>query len=146
MNNRQYDPQAESLKVFWDSQQERLNLLSGKPITDEVLKLTAAFGESELAAFERLMQTQRALAAMMEQTSMVSAAPAAVIAPKGVSNPVIDNLDLSDPRTVRRFEIHSVERNGVPMGESMIPTFGIVLMLVSFTLAAKSDNDEKKQM
>ena len=55
MNNRQYDPQAESLKVFWDSQQERLKLLSGMPITQNVLNLTSAFGEREIAAFEKLM-------------------------------------------------------------------------------------------
>ena len=124
MNNRQYDPQAESLKVFWDSQQERLKLLSGMPITQDVLNLTSAFGEREIAAFEKLMQTQKSLAALLEQAPLAPAAavPAAAV---GVPNPVIDSLDLSDPRTVRRFEIHSVMRNGVPQGESMIPGFGI---------------------
>ena len=128
MNNRQYDPQAESLKVYWDSQQERLKLLSGMPITKDVLNLTSAFGESEIAAFEKLMQTQKSLATLLEQAPP---APAAVVsaATAGVPNPVIDSLDLSDPRTVRRFEIHSVMRNGVSRGESMIPGFGIALML-----------------
>ena len=127
MNNRTYDPQAESLKVFWDSQQERLSLLSGKTITDEVLNLTAAFGDSEIAAFEKLMQTQKELAALLDQAPLapVAAAPA----PKGIPNPIIDNLDLSDPRTVRRFEIRSVGRDDVPRTESMVPTFGVLLML-----------------
>lgn len=127
MNNKTYDPQAESLKVFWESQQERLNLLSGRTITDEVLKLTAAFGDSEIAAFEKLMRTQRQLAALLEKAPAVTAAPAAVS--RRVPNPIIDNLDLSDPRTVRRFEIRSVERSDAPLGESMIPAFGIMLML-----------------
>lgn len=130
MNNRQYDPQAESLKVFWESQQERLKLLSGMPITQDVLNLTSAFGEREIAAFEKLMQTQKSLAALLEQAPPAPAAAVSAVA-VGVPNPVIDSLDLSDPRTVRRFEIHSVMRNGVPQGESMIPGFGVALMLGS---------------
>ena len=126
MNDKRYDPQAESLKVYWESQQVRLQLLAGKTITEDVLKLTAAFGESEIAAFEKLMRTQKALAALMEQAPVVQTAQSL---PIGVPNPVIDNLDLSDPRTVRRFQIHSVKRNGVPKGESMIPNFGVLLML-----------------
>lgn len=131
MNNRQYDPQAESLKVYWDSQQERLQLLSGMPITQDVLNLTAAFGECEIAAFEKLMQTQRQLAALLEKVppEPVAAAVQAVPAPVGVPNPVIDNLDLSDPRTVRRFEIRSVERSDVQRGENLAPSFGTMLML-----------------
>ena len=130
MINERYDPQAESLKVFWDSQQERLQLLSGMTITNDVLTLTSAFGEAEIQVFEKLMQTQNMLASLLQQSphAPVSyAAPAA--APTGVPNPVIDNLDLSDPRTVRRFEIRSTERNDVLRGDSMIPAFGIVLML-----------------
>lgn len=121
MDNRMYDPQAASLQAFWDAQKERLSLLSGMTITDDILRQTAAFGDSEIAVFEKLMQTQKTLAAMLERS------PAAV--PMGVANPVIDNLDLSDPRTVRRFEIHSMERVGVQPGESMIPTFGTMLLL-----------------
>ena len=125
MNHKMYDPQAESLKVYWDSQQERLSLLSGKTITEDVLKLTAAFGESEIAAFEKLMQTQKSLAALLEYAPLAPVTPS----PKGVPNPVIDNLDLSDPRTVRRFEIRSVGRDDVLRTESMVPTFGILLLL-----------------
>ena len=121
MNNKLYDPQAESLKVYWDSQQERLALLSGMPITQNVLDLTAAFGEQELQAFEKLMQTQRQLAALLNQ------APAAP--PVGVPNPVIDHLDMSDPRSVRRFEIRSVERSDVRRGDDLTPATGILLML-----------------
>ena len=124
MDNRIYDPQFESLKVFWEAQEKRLGLLSGMPITDDVLRQTAAFGECEIAVFEKLMNTQKTLAGLMEHSS---AAPANT--PKGVYNPVIDDLDLSDPRTVRRFEIHSQERVGVQPGESMIPGFGILLLL-----------------
>ena len=124
MNNKMYDPQAESLKVYWDSQQERLALLSGKTITEDVLRLTAAFGDSEIAAFEKLMQTQKRLASLLGQ------APAAQeMVSRSVPNPVIDNLDLSDPRTVRRFEIRSVERSDVQRGENLTPSFGIMLML-----------------
>ena len=126
MNNKMYDPQAESLKVYWDSQQERLALLSGKTITEDVLKLTAAFGDSEIAAFEKLMQTQRQLAGLLTRTP---AAPAAQCVRTGVYNPVIDDLDLSDPRTVRRFEIRSVERSDVERGENLTPAFGTMLML-----------------
>ena len=130
MNKNMYDPQAESLKVYWDSQQERLQLLSGMPITAQVLDMTSSFGECEIRAFEKLMQTQKELAALLQYAHIAPSAPATEIcAPRGVANPIIDNLDLSDPRTVRRFEIHSMERNGVPMGESMIPTSGIALML-----------------
>lgn len=124
MDNRNYDPQFESLKVFWESQEQRLRLLSGIRITDEILKQTAAFGDSEIAVFEKLMNTQKTLAGLMERSS---AAP--VSAPKGVYNPVIDDLDLSDPKTVRRFEIQSQERVGVQPGQSMIPTFGRMLLL-----------------
>ena len=124
MDNRMYDPQLESLKVFWEAQKQRLDLLSGRAITDDVLRQTAAFGDSEITVFEKLMKTQRTLAGLMEQSS---AAPAN--APRGVYNPVIDDLDLSDPKTVRRFEIQSQERVGVQPGESMIPTFGILLLL-----------------
>ena len=126
MNNKMYDPQAESLKVYWDSQQERLALLSGKTITEDVLKLTAAFGDSEIAAFEKLMQTQKQLAGLLTRTP---AAPAAQCVRTGVYNPVIDDLDLSDPRTVRRFEIRSVERSDVQRGENLTPAFGTMLML-----------------
>ena len=124
MDNRNYDPQFESLKVFWESQEQRLKLLSGIRITDEILKQTAAFGDSEIAVFEKLMNTQKTLAGLMEHSS---AAP--VSAPGGVYNPVIDDLDLSDPKTVRRFEIQSQERVGVQPGQSMIPTFGRMLLL-----------------
>jgi len=126
MSDRMYDPQAESLKVFWDSQQERLKLLSGKTITEDVLKLTAAFGDSEIAAFEKLMQTQKLLSGLLAQAPAV---PAAQSVRKGVYNPVIDDLDLSDPRTVRRFEIRSVERSDVQRGENLAPNFGTMLML-----------------
>ena len=124
MDNRMYNPQFESLKVFWEAQEKRLALLSGITVTDDVLRQTAAFGDCEIACFEKLMQTQRTLAGLMEQRST---APAG--ASRGVYNPVIDDLDLSDPKTVRRFEIHSQERVGVQPGESMIPTFGILLLL-----------------
>ena len=130
MNNKLYDPQAESLKVYWDSQPERLALLSGQTITDDVLRLTAAFGDSEIAAFEKLMQTQKRLASLLQQAPVVSAAPAAPeVVSRGVPNPVIDHLDLSDPRTVRRFEIRSVERSDVRRGEPLTPSFGTMLML-----------------
>lgn len=124
MDNRMYDPQLESLKVFWEAQKQRLDLLSGMSITEEVLRQTAAFGDSEITVFEKLMKTQKTLAGLME-----SSAPAPVSPPRGVYNPVIDDLDLSDPKTVRRFEIQSQERVGVLPGESMIPTFGILLLL-----------------
>lgn len=55
MENRKYDPQTESLKDFWNSQEERLSLLMGRTLTDDVLALTAAFGETEIMAFEKLM-------------------------------------------------------------------------------------------
>ena len=118
-----YDPQFESLKVFWEAQEKRLELLSGMTITDDILRQTAAFGDSEIAVFEKLMNTQKELANLIGQT------PGAVTAPKGVYNPVIDDLDLSDPKTVRRFEIHSMERSEVKATQSMVPTFGIMLLL-----------------
>lgn len=118
-----YDPQFESLKVFWEAQEKRLELLSGMTITDDILRQTAAFGDSEITVFEKLMNTQSQLANLLGQTA------GAVTAPKGVANPIIDNLDLSDPKTVRRFEIHSMERSQVKPTETMIPTFGIMLML-----------------
>ena len=118
-----YDPQFESLKVFWEAQGKRLELLSGMTITDDILRQTAAFGDSEVAVFEKLMGTQKTLASLMGEPS------GAASAPKGVPNPVIDNLDLSNPKTVRRFEIHSEERVGVQPTDSMIPTFGIMLLL-----------------
>ena len=124
MENKMYDPQFESLKVFWEAQEKRLELLSGMRITDDVLRQTASFGDSEITAFEKLMQTQKVLAGLMERSCAASAATSG-----GVYNPVIDDLDLSDPRTVRRFEIHSEERVGVRPGDSMIPAFGIVLLL-----------------
>ena len=124
MDNRIYDPQFESLKVFWEAQEKRLALLSGMTVTDDILRHTAAFGECEITSFEKLMHTQKTLAGLMERSST---APAN--APRGVYNPVIDDLDLSDPRTVRRFAIHSEERVGVQPGQSMIPTFGTVLLL-----------------
>ena len=131
MENRKYDPQTESLKDFWNSQQERLALLGGMPITDDVLRLTAAFGETEIAMFEKLMQTQRQLGALLAQTSDAPASSAALSAPavKRIPNPVIDGLDLSDPRTVRRFEIHPYENVGGVRGEGMIPSDGILLLV-----------------
>ena len=125
MINKVYDPQTESLKDFWNSQQERLALLSGMTITDDILKLTADFGESEIAMFEKLMQTQKQLGALLAQTS----APAAVPARKRIPNAVLDALDLSDPRTVRRFEIHPYENVGGERVKSMIPSSGILLLV-----------------
>ena len=74
MNNKTYDPQAESLQVFWASQQERLDLLSGMTITDDILHHTAAFGDSEIRAFEKLMQTQRELAALLTRAPLAPVA------------------------------------------------------------------------
>lgn len=125
MNNKTYDPQAESLKDFWNSQQERLSFLSGMPITDDILKLTASFHDSDISAFEKLMQTQKHLASLLEYTHSTPA----VSVCKGIPNPVLDQLDLSDPRTVRRFEVHNVERDGGQRGQSVIPSFGTLLML-----------------
>ena len=129
MNKKTHDPQLESLKDFWDSQKERLSLLSGMPMTDDIVKRTADFGEREIQAFEKLMQTQKYLASLLEQTSASPAVPAVIPAAKGIPNPVIDNLEMSDPRTVRRFEIHPCERDGGIRGESMIPVSGILLLL-----------------
>ena len=131
MNHNMYDPQAESLKFYWASQQDRLRLLSGMTITNDILNLTSSCGESEIMAFEKLMQTQKSLVSLLNSStpSTASAAAAEISASRLVSNPVIDTLDLSDPRTVRRFEIRSVEHNDVQRGESMIPSFGIILML-----------------
>ena len=70
MMNKRYDPQAESLKDFWNSQQERLALLSGMTITDDIVKLTADFGEGEIRMFEKLMQTQKQLAQLLEQATV----------------------------------------------------------------------------
>ena len=44
MNKKTHDPQIESLKDFWDSQKERLSLLSGMPMTDDIVKRTADLG------------------------------------------------------------------------------------------------------
>ena len=90
MNKNTHDPQTASLMDFWNSQQERLSFLSGRSMTDDVVKLTAEFGESEIQAFETLMRAQKHLASLLEQATSVSPVS------KGVSNPVIDNLDLSD--------------------------------------------------
>ena len=128
MMNKIYDPQAGSLMDFWNSQKERLSLLAGMPITDDIVKLTAAFGESEIAMFEKLMQTQKQLAGMMAQASPAPAESAVPTARK-IYNPVLENLDLSDPKTVRRFEIHPYENVGGVRGESMIPTSGIMLLV-----------------
>ena len=73
MDNRMYDPQFESLKVFWEAQEKRLGLLSGMTVTDDVLRQTAAFGDCEITAFEKLMKTQKLLADLMERSA---AAPA----------------------------------------------------------------------
>ncbi|MBE6665741.1 MAG: SDR family NAD(P)-dependent oxidoreductase [Ruminococcaceae bacterium] len=124
MMNKIYDPQTESLMDFWNFQQERLSLLNGRPITDDVLKLTAAFGESEIMMFEKLMQTQKQLQTMLAQTSSPT-----IIHNKRISNPVLENLDLSDSRTVRRFEIHPYENVGGVRVESMIPSFGILILV-----------------
>lgn len=127
MNKTAHDPQTASLMDFWNSQQERLSLLSGMPVTDDVIKLTADFGESEIQAFEKLMQAQKYLASLMTQIPASSAAPVSV--KKGVPNPVIDNLNLSDPRTVRRFEVHNCECSDAVRGESIVPASGILLLL-----------------
>ena len=140
MENKKYDPQFESLKVFWNSQQERLSLLSGMTLTDDVMKLTAAFGETEITMFEKLMQTQRQLAAMAASTSSATAMSAAFAA-KRIPNPIIDSLDLSNPKTVRRFEIHPYANNGVVRGESMIPSSGILLLLGKADARAKAFSD-----
>lgn len=145
MENRKYDPQTESLKDFWNSQQERLALLSGISITDDILRLTAAFGESELAMFEKLMRTQKQLSLLLEQTSAASEAVPAV---KRISNPVIESLNLSDPKTVRRFEIHPYENVEGVRGKSMIPSDGILLFVgkKDFHTMALSDFFMKKGM
>ena len=135
MENKKYDPQFESLKAFWDAQQERLSLLSGMTITDHVMNLSAAFGETEIMMFEKLMQTQKQLA---EMASQVPVAPAVVSSSRRIPNPVIDGLDLSNPKTVRRFEIHPYENNAVVRGESMIPSTGILLLLGKSDAYAKA--------
>ena len=129
MTNKIPNPQTQSLMDFWTSQQERLALLSGVPVTDNVVRLTAEFGESDIRAFEKLMQAQKHLADLLAQTSEVSATPSVIPTSRRISNPVIDKLDLADPRTVRRFEIHNCEQSDVPRGASMIPAFGILILL-----------------
>ena len=128
MENRKYDPQFESLKDFWNAQQERLSLLSGMKITDAAVNLAAAFGESEIMVFEKLMQTQKHLTEMMAQSPVASTASVAAPLAKRISNPVIDSLDLSDPKTVRRFEIHPYECDGGTRGEAVVPARGILLL------------------
>ena len=125
MMNKRYDPQAESLKDFWNFQQERLALLSGMTITDDIVKLTADFGEGEIRMFEKLMQTQKQLAGLLEQ----NAATTQISVRKRIPNAVIDALDMSDPKTVRRFEIHPYENVGGVRCESMIPNSGILLLV-----------------
>lgn len=129
MNNNTHDPQTACLMDFWTAQQERLALLSGVPLTDDVVRLTAEFGESDIRAFEKLMQAQKQLAALLAQTAESPASPPAVPTLSRIPNPVIDRLDLSDPRTVRRFEIHNYERNDISRGATMIPAFGTLLLL-----------------
>ena len=77
MNNEMYDPQAESLKVYWASQQERLRLLSGMTITNDILNLTSSCGESEIMAFEKLMRTQKSLVSLLNSSTPSAASAAA---------------------------------------------------------------------
>ncbi|MBQ9747512.1 MAG: SDR family NAD(P)-dependent oxidoreductase [Clostridia bacterium] len=128
MENKKYDPRTASLLDFWSAQQARLSRLNGVPVTDDVLTLTKTFGDCEIAMFEKLMQTQDRLTALLAQASEMPAVSAAPTA-KRVLDPVIGGLDLSDPKTVRRFEIHPYENVGGVRGESMIPTFGTLLLM-----------------
>ena len=128
MSNKAFDPLAQSLLDFWAAQEQRLQLLAHRPITAEVLSLTNAFGQAELEAFDKLMNTQKVLTGLLQQAP---GAPVDMAAPavKGVPNPVIDHLDMSDPKTIRRFEIQPCERKGSGAGPSDIPTGGILLLV-----------------
>ena len=44
MNKKTHNPQTASLMDFWNSQQERLSLLCGKTITEDVVKSSETSG------------------------------------------------------------------------------------------------------
>lgn len=117
-----------SLYDFWNAQEKQLSSLKnymaqGGVLDEKVHALNASVGTASLSAFEKLMETQSMLAGMLGGGEKKSD-----LASSGISNPVIDGIDLNDPTTMKRFEIQSDDRSEAVRGESICPKEGVMLL------------------
>lgn len=117
-----------SLYDFWAAQEKQLDILKhyaaqGGVINGNVNALNDSIGANDLAAFEKLMQTQSILVGMLNDmgTKEVSISSA-------IPNPVIDQIDLNDPTSMKRFEIQNLDCSDAVRGTSICPKDGVMLL------------------
>lgn len=116
---------AEALHSYWRSQEQKLQALEqyvtgGGTFSEELSCMVDRMQRSGMTVYEQMMKTQQMLAAHL-----------ADVPPAGNpwANPVIDAIDLEDPKTIKRREVQIEVCEDTPRGESAIPESGVLLML-----------------
>lgn len=117
-----------SLYDFWAAQEKQVDILKqyvqkGGSINEYVQEVNNAVGASDLAAFQKLMQTQSMLAGMLNDMEQNENSVSS-----GMPNPVLDKIDLNDTTTMKRFDIQSLDCSDVVRGESICPKDGVMLL------------------
>lgn len=135
--------QADALEAYWKSQDEKIKRLEsfvelGGSISTEFNQMMEEFQQTGMRAYEQLMHGQKMLLAHLNNTeTMVSVASAplsqSVVSKKEVINPwaneVIDSIDLTDPKTIKRREVQITPCEDTTRGKSALPKSGIILFL-----------------
>ena len=123
---------AQALKSYWNSQERKLRLLEqhmnrGGGFSDELARMVAQMQEGGMTAYEQMMKTQQMLCSHLGGYAAADAPEEPPV--DRWANPIIDAIDLEDPKTIKRREVQLTECEDTPRGESAIPESGILLML-----------------
>lgn len=125
---------AQALKSYWNSQNQKLQLLEqhvaqGGSFSGELAQMMAQMQDSGMTAYEQMMKTQQMLQRYLAENADAAPAVPEKPAENPWANPVIDAIDLEDPKTIKRREVQLTLCEDTPRGESALPESGILLML-----------------
>lgn len=130
---------SDALEAYWKSQNRKISQLEsyvaqGGSFSAELNRVVEEFQRNGMTAYEQLMRTQQMLLSNLADTG--AAAPtqplpriAAEANTNPWANPVIDSIDLNNPKTIKRREVQITQCEDAPRGKSALPESGIILML-----------------
>jgi len=146
MKNQTYVHQADALKAYWKSQDQKIRLLEsyvaqGGSFPVELTQSVAEFQRSGMDAYERMMRGQQILQSYLASAPVQPRNAVATDKANPWANEVIDAIDLNDPKTIKRREVQITLCADTPRGKSALPESGIILMLGDEDAYAKALKD-----
>lgn len=134
---------AKSLDAYLDSQSKKLDMLKdfvvdGYSVDEELISIMQNFQEKGISAYERYTKVQRALAAKLQGINVINETEKKVAIKDNnelkkissvIPNEIIDNIDITDPKAVKRFAVRIGSRDDVSRGESKLPTTGTIMVV-----------------